>query len=71
MQNCSKEKRPQNHSKNRIWGGLGLHLAGVWEGLGDLLKALGPSCSFFGWSKSSFFEAWVQDELQKASWIDF
>ena len=47
----------------------------IWEGFGTVLglfwALLGDFCSYFGRSKYSFFQAWLQDGLQKAFWVDF
>ena len=47
----------------------------IWEGFGtvwDLFWALLDAFWLFFWSsKLNFFQAWVQDELQEAFWMDF
>ena len=47
----------------------------IWEGVGTVWGLFGPLlgdfCSYFGRSKYSFFQAWLQDGLQKAFWVEF
>ena len=55
--------------------GFGTVLGLIWEGFGAVLglfwALLAASWPFCGRSKSSFFQAWAQDGLQEAFWIDF
>ena len=54
---------------------FGMVLETIWDGFGTVLGVfwtlLGASESFFWASRSSFFQAWAQDGLQEAFWIDF
>ena len=65
------KKQPKNALKNEFWRVLGL----IWEGFGTVLgifwTLLGDFCSYFGRSKSCFFQTWVQHGRQEAFWLDF
>ena len=63
--------KKNKHAKKWIWEGLGLNLAGVWGALGRLLATFGRIVLAFWAFKAISFKALVQDELQKAFWIDF
>ena len=60
--------------KNQLKIGFGKVLSSIWEGFGRVWGVswafLGAFWWFFGRSKSSFFEALVQDRHQEAIWID-
>ena len=43
----SGKTKTKKSLKNRFWEGLGLHLGGVWDGLGPLLGALGRFLGVF------------------------
>ena len=47
----------------------------IWEKVGTVWGLFGPLlrdfCSYFGRSKYSIFQAWLQDGLQKAFWVEF
>ena len=43
--------------KQWIWGGLGLHLGGVWDGLGPLMGALGRLLAVFWTFKDELFSS--------------
>ena len=57
--------------KSRIWKTLGFHSGMVWGHLGRLLDALGSRLAVLRALQIKSFQAWVQDELQKACWVDF
>ena len=50
-------------------------MGSIWEGFGTVWglfwALLGVFGSLFWSSKLNFFQAWVQDELQEAFWMDF
>ena len=48
MQIVNRKIKAQKRLKKWIWEGLGLHLGGVWDGLGRLLGALGRLLAVFG-----------------------
>ena len=62
-------------NKKALKSGFGRVFGFIWEGFGTVLglfwALLAASWPFFGRSKSSFFQAWAQDGLQEAFWIDF
>ena len=71
MEISNRKLQPKKSFKNWVWSVLG----SIWEGFGTLwalfwtlLATLG---SFFWRSKPNFYEAWVQDKLQEAFWVDF
>ena len=55
MQIWNGKTKAKKSPKNRIWEGLGLHLGGVWHGLGRLLGALGR---LWGASGVSLWRSW-------------
>ena len=65
------KKQTENSHKNFIWGGLGLYLGQVWDGLGILLAAFGCLLVVFWTFKIQLFSALAQDGFQEAFWIDF
>ena len=61
--------------QNCLKTGFGSVLGLIWERLGTVWGLSGPLlgdfCSYFERSKSSFFQAWLQDGLQEAFWVEF
>ena len=74
LKNQCKFGAGQKASKNPTRINFGRVLGCIWEGFGAVLGLLWVlltvSWPFFGRSKSTFFQALVQNGLQKGFWMD-
>ena len=74
MQIWSQKKKATKCVKKWIWEGLGLHLEGVWDGLGRLLGTSGRFLAVFLVFKIEFFLnmglQWPPRGLLDRFWVD-
>ena len=69
MQIRSRKQLQKKLALGGSWAPFGRGLGRSGASFGRSWVLLGAVGSFLGLSKSSFFQAWVQDELQEAFWI--
>ena len=75
MQIGSWKKSGHKSYKNHVWEGLGLHLGGVWAGLGPPLGAFGRLLAVLWTFKiellSHIGPRWAPRGLLDGFWVDF
>ena len=74
MRTCTRKIRSKKSHTNRFGEALGLHLGGVWDGLGPHLGALGRLLAVFLAFKVELFSSigprWAPKGLLDRIWVD-
>ena len=75
MKNLCKFRMEKKRSRSRLKSRFGRILGSIWKGLGSLWAGfwslLGAFCLPFRRSNRYLFKVLVQNDLQKAFWMDF